>query len=214
MLLVVIGSVCGLLPAEVGATGRTPEGGPPEPPNEIVQRERRGLLAEKLAGPLADIEEVLFAAHSPGREWHFFATTGYSCPEPAKEYWPTGPALLCAVNLRSRKIRTIYSEPDATLRDPALCPDAGEVVYSFRAPGEKVFHLWEMNSDGGDRTQLTFGDFDDIEPVYLPPAPGGEGPSGIVFSSARCKRCFRHQVLLPCLEVAGMILLRPFPGNT
>ncbi len=207
VLLPVVAFLLGWVSAAARATGRTPQGGPPEPPEQAIQREKPGLLAEKLSGPLADVEEVLFAVRSRNREWHFFAQTGYSCDEPEKEYWPTGPAMLCAVNPRTGKIRKIYEESGGTLRDPCLSYDGRKVVYSFRAPGEKVFHLWEINVDGTGRRQLTFGKFDDIEPVYLPPRPGSSDPSGIIFASARCKR------YVPCMDSQVQTLYRCGPDG-
>ncbi len=175
------------------ATGRTPEGAPPEPPEEMIQQEKPGLLARKLQGPMKDIEEVFFAVHGTGQEWHFFATTGHECGNPSRRYDLTGPALLCAVDLRTKQIRTIYHEPGATLRDPCLSDDGKRVVFSYKANGEDIFHLWEMDLQTQEKRQITHGKFDDIEPIYLPPHPATGKSEGFVFSSARCRRtvpCF------------------------
>ncbi len=34
--------------------------------------------------------------------------------------------------------------------------------------GEKSFHLYEVRTDGSGFKQLTFGDYDDLDPIYLP----------------------------------------------
>ena len=51
---------------------------------------------------------------------------------------------------------------------PDLSYDTKKIVFSYRPIGEKSFHLFECNSDGTGFTQLTRGDYDDLDPAYLP----------------------------------------------
>lgn len=69
--------------------------------------------------------------------------------------------------------------PDAPVKDllggregshwrPGLSYDGTKVVFSHKPKGEKAFHLFEVNIDGTGLKQLTFGDYDDLDPIYLP----------------------------------------------
>ncbi|MFV2069295.1 MAG: hypothetical protein ACC645_20205, partial [Pirellulales bacterium] len=69
--------------------------------------------------------------------------------------------------------------PDAPLRKlapgkpgsfwrPDLSFDAKRVLFCFKASDEKAFHLYEVNIDGSGVRQITDGDYDDLDPIYLP----------------------------------------------
>ena len=86
--------------------------------------------------------------------------------------------------------------PDSPVRDlvppetagafwrPDLSFDAKKVLFCMKPQDEKAFHLYEVNIDGSNMKQLTFGDYDDLDPIYL--------PSGkIMFSSSRCNTYIR-----------------------
>ena len=51
---------------------------------------------------------------------------------------------------------------------PDLSFDAKKVLFCFKPHNEKSFHLYEMNLDGTGQKQLTFGPYDDLDPIYLP----------------------------------------------
>jgi len=51
---------------------------------------------------------------------------------------------------------------------PDLSFDAGKIVFCLMPRGERSFHLYEVNTDGTGFRQLTFGDYDDLDPIYLP----------------------------------------------
>jgi hypothetical protein len=68
--------------------------------------------------------------------------------------------------------------------------DGKRILFSWRKGGTDHYHLYEINADGSGLRQLTSGDYDDYEAIYL---PGGD----IVFVSTRCKRwvnCWLTQV--------------------
>jgi hypothetical protein len=86
--------------------------------------------------------------------------------------------------------------PGAALRDlvpaeeagafwrPDLSFDGKKVLFCMKPKDEYAFHLYEVNADGTGLKQLTFGDYDDLDPIYLP-----EGK--IMFSSGRCNTYIR-----------------------
>ena len=51
---------------------------------------------------------------------------------------------------------------------PDLSYDGKKVLFSFEPLGDKSFHLYECNLDGSGFKQLTFGDYDDLDPIYTP----------------------------------------------
>ena len=56
--------------------------------------------------------------------------------------------------------------PQASFWRPDLSWDGKKVVFSMRPDGEKSFHLYEINVDGTNFKQLTWGDYDDLDPIY------------------------------------------------
>lgn len=62
---------------------------------------------------------------------------------------------------------------------PDLSFDAKKVLFCFKPHNEKAFHLYEIGIDGSGLRQLTSGNFDDLDPIYL---PDGEH---IAFSTTR-----------------------------
>ncbi len=51
---------------------------------------------------------------------------------------------------------------------PDLSFDAKKIVFCLMPSGEKSFHLYQVNTDGTEFKQLTFGDYDDLDPIFLP----------------------------------------------
>lgn len=51
---------------------------------------------------------------------------------------------------------------------PDLSFDAEKIVFCLMPYDERSFHLYEVNTDGTGFKQLTFGDYDDLDPIYLP----------------------------------------------
>ena len=62
---------------------------------------------------------------------------------------------------------------------PDVSFDAQKVVFCFKPHNEKAFHLYEINADGSGLKQLTDGQFDDLDPIYLP------DDQHIIFSTTR-----------------------------
>ncbi len=51
---------------------------------------------------------------------------------------------------------------------PDVSFDAKKIVFCMMPDGERSFHLYEVNTDGSGLKQLTTGDYDDLDPIYLP----------------------------------------------
>ncbi len=157
------------------------------------ERPTEGLLAKMLAGPLKDVEEVVFAVHSP-TGWHWYETFGYVCENPRqKKYSHRG--RLVRLNLRTGEAEDILVDLSGSIRDPCVSYDGKRVLFSYRKGGREHFNLYEIGADGKGLRQITDGPWDDIEPVYVP-------DGGIVFCSGRCKRW------VPCFTTPVAILYR------
>ena len=160
-----------------------------------------GLLARMLAGPMAGVEEIVFAERVGGSD-HWYANFGrYSAPvtEYPPQVMPPGgeePRIykdggrLCRWNLRERKLTVLLDDPAGGIRDPQVHYDGHTIAFAWRKGGQETFHLYEIQSDGSGLRQITDGAYDDIEPAWLP-------DGGIVFCSSRCRRfvnCWRTPV--------------------
>ena len=146
-------------------------------------------LREKLfAGAYGNVEEILFATRTHRRE-HWYANFGYYC------YGSSHTILnrqgrLVAYNLRTKSFRTLLEDVAGAVRDPCVHYDGKQIVFSYRPGNEQRYHLFTINSDGTGLKQLTFGEYDDIEPAWLP-------DGDIIFVSGRARRwvnCWLTQV--------------------
>jgi hypothetical protein len=133
--------------------------------------------------------EVVFAARPVGKDPHWYANFSYYGPDADRKAYCQG-GKLYRLNLRTKELTTLLSDPQGGVRDPQVHYDGQKVVFAYRKGGTEQYHLYEIKTDGTALRQLTEGAYDDIEPAYL---PGG----GIVFVSSRCKRwvnCWLTQV--------------------
>ena len=152
------------------------------------------LLKSMLDGPMADVEDIVFAVRVPGRD-HWYVTFGYyACdygpgPEQGFGLYPDGKSIrgygdgarLSKMNLRTGKVDVILEDKLGGIRDPQMHYDGRKILFSYRKGGTATFHLYEINVDGTGLRQLTDGPDDDIEPAYLP-------DGNIMFCSSRCRR--------------------------
>ncbi|MFC1601346.1 hypothetical protein ACFL34_03265 [Candidatus Sumerlaeota bacterium] len=133
--------------------------------------------------PVLDFSQVLFIdnPYPQGQEWKHQSRqrNGFMAV-------PGGRLLLLDGLHPGGEVRQLApAEPGAFWR-PELSFDAKKVLFCFKPHDEKAYHVYEMNIDGTGLRQLTFGNYDDMDPIYLP-------DGHIVFSSARCNtyvRCF------------------------
>jgi hypothetical protein len=100
-----------------------------------------------------------------------------------------GPGAIKTIDLaRGGRVRTLLETPGVA-RDLELRFDGSKILFALRQSVEDDYHLYEMNADGTDLRQLTFGSgVADIDPLYLPDGK-------IVFTSTREPKycmCNRH----------------------
>ena len=147
------------------------------------------LLERFLAGPMKDAGEIVFAVRQPGKDRHWYGNFGYYAADPNRKCYGEG-GRLCRLNLRTSRITVLLDDPKGGVRDPQVNYDGKKILFSYRRGNMPNYLLYEINADGTGLKQLTSGDYDDIEPSYLP-------DGGIVFVSSRCKRwvpCWDTQV--------------------
>ena len=147
------------------------------------------MLARALGGPMADVEEIVFAARGPGRDGHWYANFGHHVSNADRMLYREG-GQLCALNLRTGKLRVLLNDPLGGMRDPQVHYNGRKVLFCYRKGSGRHYHLYEINTDGSGLRQLTDGPQDDLEPIYLP-------DGDILFCSSRVNRfvqCWFTQV--------------------
>ncbi len=167
------------------------------------------LLEGFLAGPMADVDEIIFACRQLNYDGHWYANFGYYADSAErKAYRAMG--RLCKLNIRTGRLTVLLDDPQGTVRDPQVHYDGEKIVFSYRKAGSENFNLYEINTDGSGLKQLTDGRYNDIEPTYLP-------DDTIVFGSNRCNRwvnCWLTQVAVLYRCDANGNNIRPISSNS
>ena len=65
-------------------------------------------------------------------------------------------------------VRKLYPEKPGSFWRPEVSFDGERLLFCYKAHDEKSFHLYEINLDGSGLRQLTFGDYDDVDPICMP----------------------------------------------
>ena len=115
--------------------------------------------------PAVDFTQVLFIdqPYPRGSEWKHEAIHRMGIMA------APGGRLLVLDGLEPRgRLRKLAPEKPGSFWRPDLSFDGKRVLFCYKAYDEKSFHLWEINLDGTSLRQLTSGDYDDIDPMYLP----------------------------------------------
>ncbi len=172
--------------------------------------EKQGLFKEHLNGPLEDVDEIIFTVRGMGRDYHYYCNFGRLLPSQVKSWWHKyghrqvagdpwryglGHSKLCRMDLRTGEIKVLLEDPEGGIRDPNVYYDGKKILFSYRKGGEHRHHLYEINIDGTGLRQLTDGDHDDIEPIYLP-------NDDLLFVSTRSDR------VVPCNNVEVALTYR------
>ena len=161
-------------------------------PKVVAELPQADLLPRFLQGPMAGVEEIVFAVRGLGGDGHWYANFGYHVQNPnSMQYGPPG-GRLCRLNLRTGKLTVLLDDPKGGVRDPVVHYDGGKILFSYRKGDShpRNFHLYEINADGTGLRQVTNGAYDEIEPIYLP-------DGDLLFCSSRCNRwvqCWFTQV--------------------
>jgi len=122
-------------------------------------------------------DEIVFAVRQPGRDGHWYANFSHRCEDPARILYGDG-GRLCALDVKTGRLRTLLDDPKGGVRDPQMHYDGKKILFSYRRGGQPYYHLHEIDTDGSGLKKLTDGPFDDFEPTYLP-------DGGIIFCSSR-----------------------------
>ena len=140
-------------------------------------------LIESSRDDLAGVEKIVFAVRKPGIDPHWYANFGYypTFDPQDRPFRPHDGSELRILDLNSGETQTLIKDDAGSFRDPMLSYDGKKIIFSYLKSGTEHYNLYEIGVDGSNLTQITFGDYDDIEPTYLP-----EGD--IVFCSTRCNR--------------------------
>ena len=154
------------------------------------------MLERALAGPMQDVEEIVFANRASYADGHWYANIGYYCNDHNQKAvsgdGKGSGGRLCSLNLKTKAVTVLIDAGTGSIRDPVVHYDAQKILFSWRKADTDFYHLYEINVDGSSIRQITSEKYDDIEAAYLP-------DGGIVFVSTRCKRwvnCWKTQVAI------------------
>ena len=156
-------------------------------PAKVNPEVNDGRPSEPPAPPPAqtplELGKILFSERHPGRdpEGHYYANFGYNCGDQNEWLHGADGGRLAILNPPTGAVRTLIEDPKGAFRDPVIHYDGQRALFSYRKGGTHNYNLYEINIDGTGLRQITSGDWDDVEPAYLP-------DGGIVFCSTRCKR--------------------------
>jgi len=130
------------------------------------------------AGVKAD--RIVFAMRKVDGDGHWYANFGWSSKGTNRKYYHDY-ATLTLLDLKTGKLTHLIEDPKGGVRDPQLHYSGKKILFCYRKGGQPFYHLYEIDVSGKNLRQLTRGEFNDLEPTYLP-------DGGIAFCSSRCNR--------------------------
>ena len=141
------------------------------------------LLAIPALGDHPQLDaDVIFAERNPGvKAGHYYSNFGYACTDSNEWLYGDDGARLCRLDPQTGRLTVLLEDARGGIRDPQISHDAKRILFSYRQGGTRHFNLHEINADGTGLRRITSGDWDDVEPCYLP-------DGGIAFCSSRCNR--------------------------
>jgi len=151
---------------------------------EIRNKKPKQIQIQQLSKQISTdfgFDEIVFAARgTKENDGHWYANFSHYAGDTENKLYVEGGQLII-FNLNTGKTTVLLEDQRGNVRDPAVDYNGKSIVFSYRKGGEDAYHLWEIQSDGTGLKQLTFGEYDDIEPCFLP-------DGGIMFVSTRAKR--------------------------
>ncbi|MBM3475529.1 MAG: hypothetical protein FJX75_19865 [Armatimonadetes bacterium] len=128
-----------------------------------VRRLKRDLM---FSNPVLDFDQVLFIdqptpAGPVNPEHEAIHRMGITAT-------PGGRLLVLKGLHPGGEVRQLAPEKPGSFWSPDLSFDAKRLLFCYKAWDEKSFHLYAMNLDGTGLRRLTEGDYDDVDPLYLP----------------------------------------------
>ena len=154
-----------------------------------VRRVKRNIMFKN---PAVDFTKVIFIdnPYPQGSEWKHQARH-----RDGMMAVPGGRLLLLNGLHPGGEVRKLAPEEPGSFWRPDVSFDGKKVLYCCKLHDEKSFHLYEINIDGTGFRQLTFGDYDDLDPIYLPDAH-------IMFSTTRANTYIRCMPYTYCYVLA------------
>ncbi len=139
--------------------------------------------------PLVNAHPILFVARKQYQPDHHNTETMFQTGEINTGKYNTQGALKL-LDVASGTVRTLFEPgPAATVRDPDVHFDGGQIVFSMRRGREDDYSIFTIRADGAGLRQLTAAPgVSDIDPIWLP-------DGDIIFSSSREPKycmCNRH----------------------
>jgi hydrazine synthase alpha subunit-like protein/WD40 repeat protein len=153
-------------------------------PTELETLRREALLANQLVCG----QPILFVVRQQYRSDHHNTATMFQTGEINTASFQGGGAIK-TLDVTTGETKTLLDVPEGVARDPDVRFDGKKILFSMRRDLQDDYHLYEMNADGAEVTQLTFGsEVSDIDPIYLP-------DGRVLFTSTREPKycmCNRH----------------------
>ncbi len=142
----------------------------------------------KVVNPLVTTQPIVFVVRNQYPGDHHNTATMFQTGEINTNKF-NGPSAIKVIDFARGQLRTLLEVPSGVVRDIDVSYDGQKILFSMRLDREDDYHIFEMNADGTDLVQLTFGSgISDIDPIYLP-------DGRIMFSSTREPKycmCNRH----------------------
>ncbi|MBC8868831.1 MAG: hypothetical protein H8E44_05410 [Planctomycetes bacterium] len=165
-----------------------------------VRRVKRRIMFKN---PVLDFSQILFIdqPYPQGPEWKHQAIHRMG-----HRAIPGGRLLVLEGLHPGGRVRQLFPNGPGSFWRPDLSFDANRVLFCYKAHDEASFHLYEINLDGTSLRRLTSGQYDDIDPVYLP-------DGHIVFTTTRgntyvrCGPYIYSYVLARCDADGGNVYL-------
>jgi hypothetical protein len=152
--------------------------------DEPVDPAEHGRLNPEAVKTLRDAgveaERIVFAMRKVDGDGHWYANFGWNSGGTNRKYYHDY-GTLSLLDLATGELTHLLLDEKGGVRDPQLHYSGRKILFSYRKGGQPFYHLYEIDVDGTNLRQLTSGEFNDIEPTYVP-------DGGIVFCSSRCNR--------------------------